>query len=184
MLTVEALKEIYTALGGDAAGAEFSLNVEGLKAIFTALGGDPAEVADLDDIASVCSKIATVASGGSGGEGLSLEISSGTLTGYTIDLTIPEDVESIGARAFKGCAGIKELTIPSGVTYIGDYAFDGIDIWAVITLESSTPPEAGDYIFGEGEKSIQIKVPDAAVSNYMEADGWSTYADNISAITN
>lgn len=65
MLTTEALKEIYTALGGDA-DAEFSLNVEGLKAIFTALGGDPAEVADLDDIASVCSKIATVAKGGGG----------------------------------------------------------------------------------------------------------------------
>lgn len=36
---------------------------------------------------------------------------------------IPEGTVAIGANAFYGCTGLKELTIPAGVTAIGDNAF-------------------------------------------------------------
>ena len=40
-----------------------------------------------------------------------------------IDVRLPENIKSIGARAFSDCSGLKSISLPEGVTAIGDYAF-------------------------------------------------------------
>lgn len=206
MLTVEALKEIYTALGGDAAGAEFSLNVEGLKAIFTALGGDPAEVADLDDIASVCSKIATVATGGGGDSGVEVTVVDGVATGYKFAVTIPDGVTEIGGEAFKdakmssivfpeglsnigfsafsGCTNLTEVAFPSTLTSLAPNAFSGCTSLSSVTSLAINPPAAAINSFNNTSNDLVIYVPAESVDAYKAANGWSTYADKIQAIPN
>ena len=39
------------------------------------------------------------------------------------DVKLPENIKSIGARAFSECGDLKSISIPEGVTAIGDYAF-------------------------------------------------------------
>lgn len=138
MLTVEALKEIYTALGGDA-DAEFSLNVEGLKAIFTALGGDPAEVADLDDIASVCSKIATVASGGGKLSTASVTINNNTGSSLTMYAPIAMTDDAV-ARPFLTTSGTYHATV---IMYDGN---------GVIAQWSPTVTESQITVSGKAQK--------------------------------
>ena len=41
------------------------------------------------------------------------------------EVSIPEDVKSIGGSAFEGCDNLTSVTIPKGVTKIGDSAFEG-----------------------------------------------------------
>jgi hypothetical protein len=50
---------------------------------------------------------------------------------------IPEDITSIGAYAFEGCAGLTSIIIPEGVTEIGSSAF-----WSCTSLESITIPSS------------------------------------------
>ena len=55
-------------------------------------------------------------------------IKGGVLTQYTGNggkVTIPNDVKTIGARAFYKCAKLTEIEIPNKVTTIGDWAFRG-----------------------------------------------------------
>lgn len=40
-----------------------------------------------------------------------------------IDVRLPENIKSIGARAFSDCSGLKSISLPEEVTAIGDYAF-------------------------------------------------------------
>ena len=49
-------------------------------------------------------------------------------------LTIPNDVTSIGERAFSGCTGLTSVTIPDGVTSIGSAAFDGCTGLTSVTI--------------------------------------------------
>jgi hypothetical protein len=64
MTTVEALKNVYVALGGTAEDvAEVVTNVEMLRAIFVQLGGDPDAVSAEVMNAAVIDAIADVANG-------------------------------------------------------------------------------------------------------------------------
>lgn len=48
-------------------------------------------------------------------------------TGLT-EITIPNSVTNIGGYAFKNCSSLTEITIPDSVTSIGNSAFDGCNI--------------------------------------------------------
>ena len=73
------------------------------------------------------------------------------------DLVIPNNVTSIGYRAFYGCSGLTSITIPNSVTSIGNGAF-----WSCSGLTSLTIPNSvtsiGEYAFQNcsGIKSMSI----------------------------
>ena len=57
--------------------------------------------------------------------------------GENSEVTIPEGVQSIGDRAFRGCGSLRSLTLPSSLQSIGDYAFLGCSSLTSLTLPSS-----------------------------------------------
>lgn len=65
-----------------------------------------------------------------------------TLNGVT-EITIPDNVTSIGDNAFWDCSELKSVEIPNSVTNIGIYAFRGCSGLTSITL-----PDNGVYVKG------------------------------------
>ena len=59
---------------------------------------------------------------------------------------IPNEVESIGANAFRGCSGLTSITIPNSVTSIGTYAFYGCCGLTSVTIPNSVT-SIGDNAF-------------------------------------
>lgn len=59
-------------------------------------------------------------------------------------ITIPENVTSVAAEAFKSCKGLLSITIPNSIRFIGDYAFYGCK-----SLKNATIPQSVEYI-GKG----------------------------------
>ena len=81
---------------------------------------------------------------------------------------------------------IESLTIPSNVQHIGASAFEGCYKLKTIYCKPSTPPTGGATIFAnmyQNETSIlascPIYVPTASVDDYKSAQYWSDYADAI-----
>ena len=50
------------------------------------------------------------------------------------DITIPDSVTSIGNFAFEDCSGLTSVTIPDSVTSIGNFAFDGCSKLTNVTI--------------------------------------------------
>ena len=103
-------------------------------------------------------------------------------------ITIPNSVTSIGGVAFGDCISLTSINIPSGVTSIGENAFAFCNSLTSVTVNATTPPplNSSSWVFygtpianGTG----YIYVPSASVNAYKSADGWSTYASQIRAIT-
>ncbi len=97
--------------------------------------------------------------------------------GLTGSLTIPNSVESIGNDAFASCSGLSgSLTIPNSVESIGDYAFYDCSGLGKLTILATTPPSLGSnnlsYI-----KAIYVQ--QGTRTNYITADGWKDYADEL-----
>ncbi|MBQ3494456.1 MAG: leucine-rich repeat domain-containing protein, partial [Clostridia bacterium] len=64
-----------------------------------------------------------------------IEVATKTLIrGCNNTTSIPNDVKSIGEKAFYGCTGLNSITIPSNVTIIGDFAFSGCTSLNSITI--------------------------------------------------
>ena len=51
--------------------------------------------------------------------------------------TIPDSVQSIGDRAFFGCANLKKITIPDGITSVDWYAFSNCTSLEIIVIPES-----------------------------------------------
>lgn len=98
-------------------------------------------------------------------------------------LTIPDAVTTIGDYAFYGCIGLTSMTIPDAVTTIGEKAFYYSTALTSVTVKATTPPTLGASAFDVTHADLVIYVPAASVDAYKAADGWSTYADRIQAIS-
>ncbi len=73
------------------------------------------------------------------------------------DLTIPNTITEIKARAFYGCTGLTSVTIPSSITSIGDSAFYKCSGLTSVTIPSSVTSIVGAVFFGcSGLTSITI----------------------------
>ena len=103
-----------------------------------------------------------------------------TLTGL-LSVEIGNCVTSIGAAAFYRCSGLTSIDIPSGVTSIGNYAFQYCTSLTSVTVNPTTPPSLGYFVF-DNTNYCPIYVPSASVNAYKSASGWSTYASRIQAI--
>ena len=119
------------------------------------------------------------------------------LTGIT-EVSIPDNVKSIGFGAFQGCSNLTTLSLGQGLTKIGEWAFSSYKIEKVtlgenieeignrafsgcasnmkIYCKAVTPPLLGDSAF-PNNTSIVIYVPRASVEEYRIL--WSDYASRI-----
>jgi len=83
-------------------------------------------------------------------------------------ITIPPSVTSIGDNAFKGCKNLNTITIPPSVTSIGDKAFLGCENLSTITIPPSVT-SIGDKAFFGCENLNTITIPPSVTSIGDEA---------------
>lgn len=79
--------------------------------------------------------------------------------------------------------GITTLNLPSTIIRIGNYAFYGCLSLMEIISEADTPPTMDRSAIQGCTSLAAIYVPDASVSAYQGASGWSTYASIIKPIS-
>ena len=100
------------------------------------------------------------------------------------ELTLPEGIKSIGYGAFYK-TGLKDFTLPSTLEKIESSAFYMSALEKLTVLAVNPPETPGADIstnFLPRRFDFEIRVPSGSVDAYKEAEGWSNYADIISAI--
>ena len=98
---------------------------------------------------------------------------------YLTTITIPNNVEIIGAYAFRYCQTLSSVTIGCSVQFIGAYAFNSCPDLVEVTCLATTPPEIFSTTFGGMSSSKTFYVPCESVEAYKTAEGWSQYASSI-----
>ena len=103
-------------------------------------------------------------------------------TNYAFTGSGIERVENLGKvtnipRCFDKCPNLKFVRFPSSVTTIHSSVFYTSRALETLICESATPPTLS--AFNEVNKTFLIYVPDASVTAYKEASGWSGCADRI-----
>lgn len=119
-----------------------------------------------------------------------------------VDVTMGQNVKSIGASAFQGCRNMKEMTVSDGVSTIGDKAFygcnklssltfgnavDSVGVQAfgncnsltAITSHAVTPPAmSGKSTFSDGTYNrATVYVPRPSLPTYKEALVWRRFSN-------
>lgn len=95
----------------------------------------------------------------------------------TIDL--PNSVTSIQNDVFNGCTALTEIIIPSGVTDIGSNAFKGCTNLASVTSLATIPPVAGTDAFNKINADATLYVPKGSKSAYESALGWDLFTNIV-----
>ena len=88
------------------------------------------------------------------------------------EYVLPSLVQTIDKDALSGCDQLLKLTIPSSVTSIAASSINSKNLRRVY-IESETPPEAGNSIFGNN--NVAIFVPKKSVSTYQKTAYWDKY---------
>ena len=176
MTNVEALKNLYTALGGNAADvADAVTNVDVLNAIAGFLGGN----VDATSISEAIENISAVAPTGGGDIDALID---GSIT------EIKSSAASLKDYAFAYCSRLATAEF-SNVTYVGIGAFGYCTHLTAVIIKASQIPNismnAGGPFYASGIASGTgyIYVPDDLVDDYKAAEGWSTYANQIKGIS-
>ena len=89
-------------------------------------------------------------------------------------------ITTIGDWPFSGCSKLKRVEFGEGLSSIGKSLFDGANAMESLTIRSATVPSLAAALKG---RTPSIYVPANLVDAYKIATNWSTYADNIQAIT-
>ncbi len=78
-------------------------------------------------------------------------------------VTIPNSVTSISNYAFSGCSSLTRVTIPNSVTSIGNYAFSGCSgLQSVVVGNGVT--SLPDYVFGTGNNLNSLTIGSGVLS--------------------
>lgn len=104
-----------------------------------------------------------------------------SITRVTADML--EGVTNIRNVAFNSCTSLESVEIPNSVTSIGNRAFRSCSSLASITVLATSPPTLGASVFQGISQSFKIYVPAESVDVYKAASRWSSYADEIEAIS-
>ncbi len=86
-------------------------------------------------------------------------------------LTIPAQVEKVGAYAFSGCSGITTVIIEDGVTAVGDHAFVWCFDLTTVTLADSVT-EIGTEAFLGSSKLRTVSLPEGLTAIESGAFQW------------
>lgn len=97
------------------------------------------------------------------------------------NIIIPNSITSIGGGAFLRCNHLQNITFPNNVISIGGGAFaECISMEYYDFSSHETIPILGnDMVFSDIPSTCKIIVPDSLYDEWIVAENWSTYADNI-----
>lgn len=70
-----------------------------------------------------------------------------------INVTLPDNLQTIGAEAFNGCTGLQDVVIPESVTKIGQGAFT-LSSDKVLFVQAEALPEGWDNLWYSGNCSV------------------------------
>ena len=187
--TVQAILNLIAVLTGSAPTVVLQ-TVDALKQLYAALGGNPADVFNISKIPDMVNKLAdftrdvnykSMFEGLIDGtietliipEGVETIATRGNVAGRDIgpfanltnikNVILPKSLKTIGNGAFYGCSNLTNIVIPNGVTSIGDYAFYGCTRLVSIEIPSSVT-NIGNYAFYECESLARIKIPSGVTS--------------------
>lgn len=82
----------------------------------------------------------------------------------------------IANSAFYNNVNVTSIAISDGVTSIGDFAFYSCSGLTEVTVQRTSPPDAGTTIFQNCTALTAIHVPAGSVDTYKTWPGWDTYA--------
>lgn len=74
------------------------------------------------------------------------------------------------------------LILPDTLTRIGRYAFAGDGNLQALIIKAVTPPSLAAYAFNQSKSTCPVYVPEASVSAYQTAIGWTEWASRIRGI--
>ena len=97
------------------------------------------------------------------------------------DLTIPDDIQELGAFVFYNCLGLRTVTIPASVTSIGWSCFSGCTNITKVTCYAPFPPttENEELFSQETYSSAPLYVPLTCKNIYQSTDYWSKFTNII-----
>ena len=79
------------------------------------------------------------------------------------NITLSNNITSIGEYAFKSCMNLTAITLPTSLTSIGDYAFETCISFKNITIPDGVT-SIGDYAFEDCHKLTSITIPSSVTS--------------------
>jgi sorbitol-specific phosphotransferase system component IIA len=90
-----------------------------------------------------------------------------------VNLTISENIKTIGAYAFQGCTTLKRVELPSTLVNIGEKAFDGD--WKLVHVCSKikVPFDIDESVFSNYKAALYL--PDGTLSSYQTKGGWNKF---------
>ncbi|MCR5569895.1 MAG: leucine-rich repeat domain-containing protein [Paludibacteraceae bacterium] len=110
-------------------------------------------------------------------------------------IELPEELESIGDHAFANCPQLTGISIPASVNSIGEGAFtnsftelgmltcmlnNGGNI--SIVMNGETPPAIAENTFDQYcYNRVNLIVPENAINNYRNTDGWAQFKNIMTA---
>ena len=89
----------------------------------------------------------------------------------------PRYVVGIGANAFSGNENLKKVILPGTINKIGAMAFANCDSLNTVIINSDAPPQIATNAF-DGTNAM-LYVPENSYGDYIVADGWRGYDENI-----
>ena len=96
------------------------------------------------------------------------------------EVKISSAITTIPVNFMANCICIKELIIPNTVTSIGNGSFSSLNTVEKIDFSDfSTIPTLDTNAFANMNKTAKIVVPDSLYEDWIAANNWSTYANNI-----
>ena len=78
-------------------------------------------------------------------------------------IVIPDSVTSIGSHAFNNCFSLTSVTITDSVTTIGNYAFDGCQSLTSVTIPDSVT-SISDHAFENCESLTSVTIPNSVTT--------------------